>query len=358
MSTRRREAEHGKPADASEFTLCGSNNVRTVTNGSDFDVQVLGAGVVGLTTAITLAEAGLRVSVRTASPPAATTSVAAGAIWGPVTIGPHDRARDWARTGLAVLRDLAGDPGAGIMIRTGRELSRVPADPPAWAADLVDDVHVYRDDELPPGFVAGWRYTAPVVAMPVYLDYLAARLERADVKIVVNPITSLTEVTDDEAGVFTAPVIVNCTGAAARHVVPDPAVHPIRGQVVVIANPGIEEFYIDHSTAGPDVIYLFPHRDTVVLGGTMADGDWDTEPRPEVAERILADCAAIEPRVRDAPVLAHRVGLRPARPEVRLEAVPLDGGRVLWHNYGHGGGGVSVSWGCAREIAAALAGHE
>ena len=144
--------------------------------------------------------------------------------------------------------------------------------------------------------------------------------------------------------------------AAARHVVPDPDVHPIRGQVVVIANPGIEEFYIDHSTPAPDVIYLFPHRDTVVLGGTMVDGDWDTEPRPEVAERILADCAVAEPRVREAPVLAHRVGLRPGRPEVRLEAVPLDDGRVLWHNYGHGGAGVSMAWGCAAEIAAAVTG--
>jgi D-amino-acid oxidase len=106
------------------------------------------------------------------------------------------------------------------------------------------------------------------------------------------------------------------------------------------------------------VIYLFPHRDTVILGGTVADGDWDTEPRPEVAERILADIAAIEPRVLDAPVVAHRVGLRPARPEVRLEAEPLNGGRVLWHNYGHGGAGVTLSWGCAREVAVGILGHE
>jgi D-amino-acid oxidase len=324
-----------------------------VTNGSEVDVQVLGAGVVGLTTAITLAEAGWRVSVRTASPPGATTSAAAGAVWGPVTVGPPGRCRDWARTGLDVLRELARDPAAGIITRSGRELSRVPATPPAWA-DLLDELQVYQAQELPSGYAAGWRYRAPVVSMPVYLDYLAARLERAGVKIDVNPITSLTEVAAGADEAFAAPVIVNCTGAAARQLVPDPAVHPIRGQVVVIANPGIEEFYIDHSMPGTDLVYLFPHRDTVVLGGTMVDGDWDTEPRPEVAERILAGCAAADPRVLDAPVVAHRVGLRPARPEVRLEAEPLGDGRVLWHNYGHGGGGVTISWGCAREIAAEL----
>jgi D-amino-acid oxidase len=325
----------------------------STTSRGEFDVQVIGSGVAGLTTAIAVAEAGLRVGVRTASPPGATTSAVAGAVWGPVNCGPPDRARAWAQTGLAVFRELESDPATGIRSRRGRELSRHPAQPAAWL-DLVDDLRFCRGDELPPGFVAGWRYTAPVIAMPVYLEYLTARLERAGVKIDVNPITSLTEVTDDADG---APVIVNCTGVAARDLVPDPAVHPIRGQVVLIANPGIEEFYVDHSYPPPAVSYLFPHQDFVVLGGTMADGDWDTEPRPEVAEQIIADCARIEPRVRDAEVLGHRVGLRPARPEVRLEAEALSGGRVLWHNYGHGGAGVTLSWGCAREVTAGIVGQ-
>jgi D-amino-acid oxidase len=331
----------------------GSNNVETVTDDSEFDVLVVGAGVIGLTTAIVLAEAGLRVDVRTASPPGATTSAVAGAIWGPVLAGPPGRVRGWARTGLDVLRELESDPATGIRSLTGRELSRIPAEPPYWA-DMLDDLEFCDDTDLPPGFVTGWRYTAPVVSMPVYMEYLAGRLQRAGGRIDVNPVTSLTDVTDEAHG---APVIINCTGAAAHHLVPDPAVSPVRGQIVVIANPGIKEFYTDHSKVPPDVSYMFPHQDTVVLGGTVAHGEWDLEPRPEVARRIVADCAAIDPRVRDVPVLGHRVGLRPYRPEVRLEAVPLAGGRVLWHNYGHGGAGVTVSWGCAREVAAGVLGH-
>ena len=357
--------------------------------GSELDVLVIGAGVVGLTTAICLAESGLRVGIRTAAPPGASTSAAAGAVWGPVMAGPAQRIREWARTSLDVLRDLENDPATGIRSLAGRELSRVPAEPPDWI-DLLGDVRLCRDSELPPGFVSGWRYTAPVVNMPVYLEYLRARFDRAGGRIDVNPVTSLAEVTAggngatassnagevarvdgasvDGASVDGAggagrtgdrpPVVVNCSGVAARELVPDPAVTPVRGQVVVIANPGIEEFYIDHTLAQLDVVYLFPHESTVVLGGTVQPDDWDTEPRPAVAERILRDCAAVDPRVLSAPVLAHRVGLRPARPEVRLEAEPLGGGRVLWHNYGHGGAGVTLSWGCALEITAAVLGGE
>jgi D-amino-acid oxidase len=60
------------------------------------------------------------------------------------------------------------------------------------------------------------------------------------------------------------------------------------------------------------------------------------------------------PALRGARVITERVGLRPYRPEVRLEAGTLPGGRTLWHNYGHGGAGVTLSWGCAREITSAV----
>ena len=70
----------------------------------------------------------------------------------------------------------------------------------------------------------------------------------------------------------------------------------------------------------------------------------------------MAGCCAIEPRLRGAEILGHRVGLRPCRPEVRLESEPLGPFKsVLWHNYGHGGAGISMSWGCAAEITAAIA---
>lgn len=318
-------------------TFCGMTH---------YDAVVVGAGVIGLTTAISLAEAGLATRVVTAALPSDTTSVAAGAIWGPVLCGPPDQAREWARTGLEVLSALAAEPAAGVRMVSGCEVSVDPAEPPDWTG-LLPALRLLGADELPSGFACGWRYTAPVVTMPLYLEYLRQRFETAGGRIEIAPVTSLARLLD-------APAVVNCTGVGARDLVPDPAVVPVRGQVVVVKNPGIDEFYIDHTMHGTDYVYMFPHRDVVLLGGTAEEGAWDLPARSAISERILADCSTVFPRLRGAEVVAHRVGLRPYRPTVRLEAEQLDGGRVLWHNYGHGGGGVTLSWGCAREITDAV----
>ncbi len=312
------------------------------------DVLVIGAGAVGLTTAISLAEAGRSVTIRTAELPGQTTSVAAGAVWGAVKVGPPERALAWGRTGLEVLSKLAAEPGTGVRMATGREVSRAPFEPYYWMR-LLADLQACDPSELPEGFTDGWRYTAPLVTMPVYLEYLRVRFERAGGTLEVSPVTSLTGL----AGV--APVIVNCSGAAAAGLVPDPAVVPVRGQVVIAANPGIEEFLVSRDPEPPWIVYMFPHGDTILLGGTNEEGNWDRQPSAEVAERIMAGCVAVEPRLRGAEILGHRVGLRPWRPEVRLEAEPL-GDSVLWHNYGHGGAGISMAWGCAAEITKAVAG--
>jgi D-amino-acid oxidase len=181
-----------------------------------------------------------------------------------------------------------------------------------------------------------------VITMPRYLDYLRARYEAAGGSVTLASVGSLAS--------LDAPVVVNCTGIGAHDLVPDPSVTPVRGQGVVVRNPGIDEFFIDHTLDGAHYVYVFPHVDVVLLGGTAEEGAWDLPPRPSVAARILRDCAAVFPSLRGAEIVAHRVGLRPYRPEVRLEAEALDGGRTLWHNYGHGGAGVSLSWGCAREV--------
>lgn len=307
---------------------------------------VIGAGVSGLTSAVCLAEAGLRVAVHTADQSAQTTSAVAGALWLPYLVEPADRVAGWSAATLAELRTLAGDPATtGVRLATGLVVSPAVGESPPWT-EAVDAVPC-RPGDLPASYAAGWRFTAPLVTMPIYLDYLTDRLRAAAGRIEVTAVSNL-----DEA-LAVAPVVVNCSGLGARELVPDPRVRPVRGQVVVVSNPGVAEFFAEHPGPSSELRYVLPHATTVVLGGTAEPDRTDYTVDPEVTRRILARCIEVVPALAGAEVLAQRVGLRPVRDRVRLELESRSGGWII-HNYGHGGSGVTLSWGCAREVTTLL----
>jgi D-amino-acid oxidase len=187
----------------------------------------------------------------------------------------------------------------------------------------------------------------PLMDMPRYLDYLERRLVAAGGQVERRRVHTLSE------AVEVAPVVVNCAGLGARELVGDPMVTPVFGQHVIMTNPGLDELLMELSIQ-PEWVSYFPHQDRVVCGGVRLPGRWDTAPDSDLTDRIVARCRRVQPRLRDAAVIEVMTGLRPDRPAVRVEAEPLGSG-ICVHNYGHGGNGVSLSWGCARE-AAELAG--
>jgi D-amino-acid oxidase len=305
------------------------------------DVLVIGAGVAGLTTAVLLAEEGLAVRVRAGQPPQHTTSAAAGAIWGP-HLANHESVPRWSHQSLDVFKGLTGREDSGVRMVDGLEVARGQIPAPEWMARL-DGFRDCPPADLPDGFATGWRYTAPVVDMPVYLGYLFLRLVEAGGKLEAGTITSLDEVRTQ------APIAVNCTGSGARQLVPDPEVTPTRGQLVVVDNPGLDTFFAEETGASPDMTYILPHGDQLILGSSAERGRSDLEPDPRTAAAILRRCAELAPVIEGVRIRAHRVGVRPVRSRVRLEHQRLDGCHVI-HNYGHGGAGVTLSWGCAGEV--------
>lgn len=302
---------------------------------------VIGAGVSGLTTAVCLAESGIEVRVDTAQRPGATTSAAAGAMWDPYLAEPSDLVERWGRETLSELTMLSAEAETGIRLVEGTQESRVPRDMPVWGS-LVD-ARMCSPDDLRRGFVAGWRYRAPVVDMPRYLRYLARRLEQAGGSMRRHHYETLDEACGE------ASVIVNCSGAEARFLAGDESVDAVRGQLVVVENPGIHTFFCDDTLGAEDLTYIYPHTDVVVLGGTAERGVWELRPDEGDAQEIIRRCAAVEPSIAGARVIEHRVGLRPVRGRVRL-TYEWHEDTLLLHNYGHGGAGLTLSWGCAREI--------
>jgi D-amino-acid oxidase len=304
-------------------------------------VVVVGAGVAGLTTAILLAEAGTPVHVIAEQVPGLT-SLAAGAMWGPYLVEPKDKVDRWGQRSLEVFRELAKDPATGVRLTSGIEASCEAEPPPDWAATL-PGFRPCEAAELPVGFTSGYRFTVPLIDMPVYLNRLLRRFREAGGTVEERRLTSLAE-----AG--PAVVIVNCSGLGSRALVPDPGLRPIRGQHVVVTNPGLRDFFSKDTGSSPDLLCFYPHGDTVVLGGTAVDGEGSLEANAGAAAGILARCTGIEPRLAAARILEHRIGARPTREAVRVEVERHDDGTLVVHNYGHGGAGVTLSWGCAEEV--------
>ncbi len=292
-------------------------------------VIVVGAGVVGLTCAVRLLEAGHRVDVVARDLPLETTSAVAAALWYPYRALPQDRVTAWAATSYAVFAELARDERAGVRMLTGTEVLRAPQPDPWWRAAVPS---LDRETALPPGYADGWTFVSPVVDMPVHLRWLTARIEELGGTLTRMNLSALPA---------EGTLVVDATGLGARHFGADPSVTPVRGQVVVLEQVGLERWTLDAD--GPT--YVVPRSREIVVGGTAEEGEWSRTPDPATAEAVLHRATALVPELEGARVLRHKVGLRPVRPVVRLERV----GDVI-HTYGHGGAGVTLSWGCAADV--------
>lgn len=299
--------------------------------------MVVGAGVIGLSVAVRLLEAGHRVDVLARDLPLETTSSVAAAIWYPYLAFPQEKVAAWGKATYDELARLASEGVDGVAMRHGTELLHEPTPDPWWIGAVPA---LERVDPRPP-YGDAWSFPTPVVDMPRYLTWLTERVRDAGGTVTRMALARLPD----------APLVVNCSGIGSRTLASDLTTTPVRGQVVVVEQVGLEEWWLAEGPAGGVPTYVVPRTTDIVLGGTDEAGQWSRTPAPETAADILRRAADLVPEVARAKVLRHKVGLRPARPEVRLERV----GDVV-HCYGHGGAGVTLSWGCADEVAALVDG--
>src|SRR3954447_22421807 len=215
-------------------------------------VTVVGAGVIGLTCAVRLAEAGLPVDVLARDLPLETASAAGGGPWLPAGPGwGGEREAGWARATLAELRAAEGE-AAGVRQAAGHLLDRQASAPPRWGEEY-DGVRLEPETAPAPGYPAGWRARWPLADPRRYLPWLRDRLVAAG-----GTLTRLALPALPARG-----VVVDATGVAARALAADPRVRPVRTQVVLLENPGPDTWWWDLTAP----FSVLPHGDVVMVEG-------------------------------------------------------------------------------------------
>ncbi|CAL8284667.1 unnamed protein product [Lota lota] len=315
---------------------------------------VVGAGVIGFSTAVCIAESLPFCEVTLVADqfsPDTTSDGAAGIMFvAQFPDIPLERQKLWFKDSfdhlLAIAQsDQAAD--AGVLLTSGCQIFReVPAQKVPFWSELVLGFRFLTERELKrfPEHCFGQAFTTIKCECSSYLPWLEKRFRKAGGKVQQRTVNHLQEL----GGTYE--LIVNCSGLGARTLVGDEQVHPVRGQVLKVQAPWIHHFIRD----GDGQTYIYPGVHSVMVGGTRQEGDRRRWADPADSADILRRCGLLEPSLAKGKVLAEWVGLRPGRRNPRVEREVLvtegNGRRVhVVHNYGHGGGGVTLSWGTALD---------
>ncbi|WP_087724046.1 FAD-dependent oxidoreductase [Pandoraea sp. PE-S2T-3] len=302
-------------------------------------VIVVGAGVSGLTTAVTLSMAGCDVAIHAAEAPAQTTSALAAAIWHPFYQAPDLVYLENARQTYAEMARLSDDVASGVVMRPLTEYFERDAGTPWWSA-CVPSVMRLRAD-VPSRYACAYRMEVPVADTGTYLGYLMDMFLDLGGRFVLARVSDPATLLDD------ADYVVNCCGYGGV-AFGDRELSLSRAVVLrAMRHDAVHGCFVDDADPLRPT-YVVERRHDIILGGT-ADPDMTST---VIGERQVGDivrrCARLCAGVASLDLIDVRVGFRPMRRAARVERDGTHGG--LLHNYGHGGGGFTLSWGCANQV--------
>ncbi len=307
-------------------------------------IAVIGAGIIGLTTSLRLQEAGFDVRIFSKQRTGETTSAIAAAFWYPYQVASQGKVQLWAeQTYKEYLEQISqGVPGVRSMRLV--EYFRDDLLLPEWK-EQVEEFSLLSAEELPPGFSSGFGFSSVLTETSRYLPYLVEKVRNVGIEIETVELDSLQPLLSEYS------TVVNCAGLGARELVGDDSLYPIRGQLTrTTAFPSSFEEKIIIYEEAEHASYIVPRSEDCILGGTAEVRDWDQQPRSESTISIRQRCELLEPSVSELRDQEFLVGLRPGRPEVRLETQAAAEDTLVIHNYGHGGAGFTLCWGCAEEV--------
>jgi len=304
-------------------------------------VNIIGSGVIGLTTAVLLSKNGYKVCIYTENLAKNTTSAVAAAIWFPYNAEPKEKVSKWSAFSYDYFQNLAKIPNSGVKIVPLTIIEKEIKD--CWWLDAIPNKKYKKinDVNLPKDFKLGFEVLVPFIESSLFLIFLEKELEKLNGKIVQKKINSFSDL--DE----TIPII-NCSGLGAIELCNDNKLFPVKGQIVTVAKQeNTQSIIVNYpiNETGEELSYIVCRNNDIVLGGTAIINDFNTNPNPLISQKIITGCKKIMPNMHNTTIIQEKVGLRPKRTSIRLEKE----GAII-HNYGHGGAGFTVSWGCADAV--------
>ncbi|RKO93295.1 FAD dependent oxidoreductase [Blyttiomyces helicus] len=364
---------------------------------------IIGGGVTGLTTAHELLLAGFKVTiVSKAYAPASLadanriTSQIAGALWEwpPAVCGRHTdgvslgKSKRWCMVAYERFKEMSNDPilreAAGVQMRMANFFFLKPVLDCPEQTDKMHEIEAHADgfrheaaitQELginnDYGVKDAYQHLAPVIDTDRYMQWIYARVTELGGRLLSGVVTG--DLLDQESTLLAqhnADVLINCTGLAGNELAGDKTVYPLRGALVRVINDGSRFPQIKeamslslHGREGAnDLIFIVPRNDnTLILGGLTEPNEFSLDitmenypPLKEMYDRNIRFYPDLAKAEID-PVYPIAVGLRPLRKQnVRVEReqrIQATGQRSrIVHNYGHGGSGFSLSFGCAEDV--------
>jgi glycine/D-amino acid oxidase-like deaminating enzyme len=260
---------------------------------------VIGAGVIGLTTALMLARRGVATTVYAEHLPPNTTSNIAAALWEPASLFRLEDAtpefleqfRFAARASHDAFQHLANNPRYGVRWIRRLELADAPPEDPKEpifeGADLYPGRATDRDPKRYFGFPYTERWHALMIDPDIYLNALMVDFAAAGGRIIERRFETV-----DDVLKLKERLIFNCAGLGAGALFGDEELKPVRGQLtMLLPQPEIDYGYVNFGPQG--LLYMFPRSGAIVLGGSFDYDDSSTDINDAERARMIAGHAAI-----------------------------------------------------------------
>jgi D-amino-acid oxidase len=301
-------------------------------------IAIIGSDISGLSCAYLLCEKGYDITVIAKAFSPNITSNRAAAFWFPYHIRNDKRGVSWAQKSYSFYEQLSADASTGISMKQLIKVLRenTEEEEPIWV-DFIPKGALKKvpEKDLAADVAIAYDVTVPLIETQIFLPYLKSYVSAKNVKFVEREINSFDEVKND------FDFVINCSALGSQKLCNDKSIIPVRGQVALIETRTDFPIYLDNEKP----LYLVPRKDAMIIGGTYEENLYEEKTESSTIEKILNTAYEVFPELKQQKVIGSWAGLRPYRPTVRVEKE-----NNIIHDYGHGGSGFTIAFGCADEV--------